>query len=72
MLASGGLRDEPLLRDLVTGVLRQDGVMLEDTLPTAQLAKRLGQAVRSRVRLLFSLRMDNSCWRGCGTMRSLP
>jgi TonB family protein len=51
VLATGSTRDESRLRDLVTGVLKHDGVLLDDSLRARDIAERMSQSVRSRVRV---------------------
>jgi tetratricopeptide (TPR) repeat protein len=48
-LAVGGLRDEALLRRLVTSGLPRDGAVLEGRLSPASIARRLGTATRSHI-----------------------
>ncbi len=48
-LAVGGLRDEALLRRLVTSGLPRDGAVLDGRLSPASIARRLGAATRSHL-----------------------
>jgi tetratricopeptide (TPR) repeat protein len=47
VLAVGGLRDEAVLRELVTGNLAHDGQRLDGSAPLAEIARRLTLASRS-------------------------
>lgn len=50
-LVCGGIRDEALLRGLVTCGLRRCGVVIDGALPAAQVLRRLGEASLSGVRV---------------------
>ncbi len=49
VLAVGGLRDEAVLRLLVTGRLDHDGQVLDGTMPLAEIARRLTRSTRSGI-----------------------
>jgi len=50
-LATGATRDEAQLQELVAGVLPSAGVLLDDDPTPTRIANRLGQTVRTRVRV---------------------
>jgi hypothetical protein len=58
-VAAGGIRDEALLRSLVTAGLPRDGVVVDAAADDATLERRLGQATRSRVDVAVA---DASWW----------
>ena len=51
VLAVGGLRDDAVLRELVTGNLKQDGRNLDGAAPLPEIARRLTLASRSGLRV---------------------
>jgi hypothetical protein len=51
VLAVGGLRDEAVLRELVTGNLAHDGQRIDGGAPLAEIARRLTLACRSGIKV---------------------
>jgi tetratricopeptide (TPR) repeat protein len=51
VLAVGGLRDESVLRELITGNLAHDGQRIDGAAPLAEIARRLTLACRSGIKV---------------------
>jgi hypothetical protein len=58
VLAVGGLRDEAVLRELVTGNLAHDGQRLDGGAPLAEIARRLTLACRSGI----NVKVEGAAW----------